>query len=66
MLKAVFIDFYGILVHEDGEVIRQISQIIFDTGVVENYSDIEVYWWNEFRNSFMNAYGENFCDTKRN
>ena len=31
MVKAVFIDFYGTLVHEDGAIIRKVSQIIFDT-----------------------------------
>lgn len=44
MVKAVFLDFYGTLVHEDGEVIKQVTQIIFDTGVVQNYSDIGAYW----------------------
>ena len=60
MVKAVFIDFYGTLVHEDGAVIRKVSQIIFDTGVVQNYSDIGSYWWNEFQTMFHNAYGESF------
>ena len=32
MIKAFFVDFYGTAVHEDGEVIKQITQIIFDTG----------------------------------
>ena len=60
MVKAVFIDFYGTLVHEDGAVIREVSQIIFDTGVVQNYSEIGGYWWNEFQTMFHNAYGESF------
>ena len=60
MVKAVFIDFYGTLVHEDGAIIRNVSQIIFDTGVVQNYSDIGSYWWNEFQTMFYNAYGESF------
>ena len=29
MIKAVFIDFYGTVVHEDGEVIKQVSQEIY-------------------------------------
>lgn len=60
MIKAVFTDFYGTLVHEDDEVIKQVRQIIFDTGVVQNYSDIGAYWWNEFQTLFHNAYGESF------
>lgn len=60
MLKAVFIDFYGTLVHEDGDVIREISREIFNTGNVNDISDIGRFWWNEFHRLFMNAYGDNF------
>lgn len=60
MIKAVFIDFYGTLVHEDGEVIKRISQIICETGNVQDIRDIGNYWWDEFRTSFMNAFGDSF------
>lgn len=40
MLKAIFTDFYGTLVYEDGEVIEKVSQEIFDTGVVQEKSQI--------------------------
>lgn len=60
MIEAIFIDFYGTVVHEDGEVIEQISQEIFDTGKVNNKSEIAAYWWNEFQTAFISAYGENF------
>ncbi len=36
MVKAVFIDFYGTVVHEDGEVIKKVAQEIFDTGKVRD------------------------------
>lgn len=60
MVKAIFIDFYGTVVHEDGEVIKQESQEIFDTGKVKDKSEIGSYWWNEFQTAFISAYGENF------
>lgn len=60
MLKAIFTDFYGTVVHEDGEVIKKISQKIFDTGKVNNKSEIGSYWWNEFQTAFISAYGKNF------
>lgn len=60
MVKAVLIDFYGTIVHEDGEVIKKISQEIFDTGNVEDQSEIGSYWWNEFQAGFLSAYGDNF------
>lgn len=60
MIKAIFIDFYGTVVHEDGEVIKKISQKIFDTGTVHDISEISTYWWNEFQTAFLSAYGDNF------
>ena len=37
MVKAVFLDFYGMVVHEDGEVFKKITKIImeiFKTGKI--------------------------------
>lgn len=64
MLKAVFIDFYGTVVYEDGEVIKEVEQEIFATGKAENTSEIGSYWWKEFQAAFHNAYGESF-ETQR-
>lgn len=60
MVKAVFIDFYGTVVHEDGEVIKKVCQDIFDSGKVQNKSEIDAYWWKEFQTAFHAAHGENF------
>lgn len=60
MLKAIFVDFYGTLVYEDGEVIEKVSQEIFDTGVVEDKSLIGAYWWKEFQSAFLASYGDTF------
>lgn len=60
MIKAVFTDFYGTLVHEDGAVIEKICDEIFNTGNAESKSQIGSYWWQEFQNSFMNSFGDNF------
>lgn len=60
MLKAIFVDFYGTLVYEDGEVIEKVSQEIFDTGVVEDKSLIGAYWWKEFQSAFLDSYGDTF------
>ena len=65
MIKAIFIDFYGTIVHEDGEVIKQISQEIFVTGKVNNKSEIGSYWWNEFQTAFINAYGDAFATQRK-
>lgn len=64
MIKAIFIDFYGTVVFEDGEVIKKVTQEIYETGKVENKSEIGGYWWNEFQAAFLNSYGETF-ETQR-
>ena len=60
MKKAVFLDFYGTVVFEDGENIEKISKIIEATGEVKDISEVGAYWWNEFYALFVNAYGETF------
>ena len=60
MIKAFFVDFYGTVAHEDGEVIKKITQIIFDTGKAENKGEIGSFWWNDFQNMFLESYGERF------
>ena len=64
MLKAIFTDFYGTVVHEDGEVIRKVSQEICATGKVNDISEVGSYWWNEFQTSFNRSYGYSF-ETQR-
>ena len=53
MVKAVLIEFYGTIVHEDGEVIKKISQEIFDTGNVEDQSEIGHIGGMNFRRAFF-------------
>ena len=60
MVKAIFIDFYGTLVFEDGENVAKISQILYESSNAENVEEIGNYWWNRFKILFENAYGENF------
>jgi len=60
MIKAIFIDFYGTIVFEDGEIISKISDMIFKSGNAQSISQIGSYWWEKFKNLFENSYGENF------
>ena len=61
MVKAVFLDFYGTVVHEDGEVIKKIIRIIMETGCVNDKQRVGAFWWNEFQTMFMNAHGADFA-----
>lgn len=60
MIKAVFADFYGTIVFEDGENVAKISDMIFKTGNAQSASQVGSYWWNSFKSLFENAYGESF------
>lgn len=60
MIKAIFIDFYGTIVYEDGEIVKRISQRICKTGKAQSASEVDSYWWNNFKTAFENSYGENF------
>lgn len=60
MVQAVFIDFYGTVVYEDGAVIKELTHEISETGSKENPAVIGAYWWKEFQSAFMGSFGESF------
>ena len=60
MVQAVFCDFYGTLVHEDGEVINTICQEIMGTGQAENTRQIAGYWGNVFQEACRLSFGDGF------
>lgn len=64
MTKAFFVDFYGTVVHEDGEIVRAISDIIYETGEAESRPEIGAFWWSDFQSLCLNAHGERF-ETQR-
>jgi 2-haloalkanoic acid dehalogenase type II len=60
-IKAVFLDFYGTLVHEDDEIIPVIcEQIRASTDLNCEIKDIGSYWWNVFSAAFRKSYGDAF------
>lgn len=64
MIKALFFDFYGTIVHEDGVVIDEITTIISNTGNGANKLTIDNYWWKIFQELYMNSFGNNFKTQK--
>ena len=59
-IKAIFVDFDGPLVHEDGKIVRKISQELLRTGRADSVAEIGAYWWEWFRAAFTDAYGDRF------
>jgi hypothetical protein len=63
-IKAVFLDFYGTLVHEDDEIIPVIcDQIRSSTETICEIKEIGSFWWKEFSGAFRNSYGDTFSNT---
>lgn len=60
MIKAIFLDFYGTVVHEDSAIVKEVAKKIFITGNAKKQSDINAYWWNCFQNEFQKSNGESF------
>lgn len=60
MVKAVFLDFYGTVVDEADDVIKEMIKVITETGEVENPFDVIKYWWKIFNELSDISYGENF------
>ncbi|WP_339218677.1 HAD family hydrolase [Paenibacillus sp. FSL W7-1332] len=64
--KAIFLDFYGTVVHEDDEIIPLICQKIKATSSEDcTIQEIGQYWWKSFSNMFHESYGKSF-DNQRN
>jgi 2-haloacid dehalogenase/putative hydrolase of the HAD superfamily len=65
-VKAIFLDFYGTVVYEDGEVISDICNQIKSNSKKEKVTTSEIgeYWWNEFYNLFIESYGDTFLTQK--
>ncbi|NMO98174.1 HAD family hydrolase [Paenibacillus lemnae] len=60
-IKAIFLDFYGTLVHEDDDIIPLICQEIQDSSPEAcDIREIGKHWWKEFSDMFRNSYGETF------
>lgn len=59
MIKAFFLDFYGTVVYEDGEIVKKISQLIYETGKADSPSEIDSFGGMISR-LISNSHGNNF------
>lgn len=60
-IKALFLDFYGTLVYEDGEVISRICEKIRKMSpYCPETREIATYWWERFFSSCVVSYCDNF------
>lgn len=61
-MKALFLDFYGTLVQEDGEIIADICRKIESAACRKpaDSEEIGTYWWQQFSAGFEREYGDSF------
>lgn len=60
MIKAVFMDFYGTVAHENGPIAMEVVQRIYKSSNAESPEEVFGYWWKTFKKKLEDANGENF------
>lgn len=60
-MKAIFLDFYGTVVHEDDDILPVIYKKVQASAQVECTTDeIGAYWWKAFSTLFYDSHGSQF------
>ena len=59
-IRAIFCDFYGTLVFEDGEIIGATARRILQSGHADGIEEICAFWWERFSALFTGSYGAGF------
>ncbi|CAM3097073.1 HAD family hydrolase [Paenibacillus lupini] len=60
-IKAIFLDFYGTLVHEDDDILPPIYEEIRQSSSVDcDAREIGQYWWKSLSSLFSVSYGDAF------
>ncbi|WP_139991108.1 HAD family hydrolase [Paenibacillus paridis] len=60
-IKAVFVDFYGTLVHEDDEIIPIVCERVRSSSNTHcEIKDISKFWWKTFMAAFSSSCGDMF------
>ncbi|RJE90516.1 HAD family hydrolase [Paenibacillus sp. 1011MAR3C5] len=59
--KAIFLDFYGTLVHEDDDILPVIYEKIQQSASIPcSQREIGSFWWKSFSSIFSSSYGDTF------
>ena len=60
MIRALFCDFYGTVIHEDDKPVRAITEKIVQSGNAENEKEAGGYWYRQFLSLCAESYGKTF------
>lgn len=59
-MKAVFMDYYGTVAHENGPIAMEVVQRIYKSSQANSPEDVFRYWWKIFREKLAGANGADF------
>ena len=60
MLKAVFVDYTGTIIQEDGPDIQQLIMRAYQNSNIESPKAMVAYWWNKVKRYEEESFGERF------
>lgn len=60
MLKAVFVDYTGTIIKEDGPDIQQLIMRAYQNSNIESPKAMVAYWWNKVKRYEEESFGERF------
>lgn len=49
MIKAIFMDFYGTVVHESGPIVVEVVRRIYKNSNAKSEKEVFGYWWKTFK-----------------
>ena len=60
MIKAVFMDYYGTVAHENGPIALEVVRRVCQSSNAESVEEVYGFWWKTFKEKLAHANGENF------
>lgn len=60
MIKAIFMDYYGTVAHENGPIAMEVVKRVYKSSNAQSPEEVFRYWWKTFKEKLTYANGENF------
>lgn len=60
MIKALFMDFYGTVVSDNGPFSYEVIKRVYKSGTAQSPDEVVAYWWKEFKIKTDQSFGENY------
>lgn len=57
MVQAVFCDFYGTIVHEEGPKMQKVAEFIYESGNAKSVEEVKGYWWKQLQKQMKKCCG---------